>query len=104
VGSITTYFKHLRFDGVGTCGTRTHDLTGVKREHYHEATATSISNTKVISHHFFVLVESRKVFQSTYHLKDIAKVKVFNKEIKHQGHKVKFDDTHEKDLSQGIIV
>jgi hypothetical protein len=33
-GTITTYFKHLRFDAAGPSGARTHDLPFAKREHY----------------------------------------------------------------------
>jgi hypothetical protein len=39
-GAITTYFKRLRFDAVGSSGVRTHDLPFAKREYYHYATAT----------------------------------------------------------------
>jgi hypothetical protein len=43
---------------------------------------------------------------SSYHLKVIAKVKVFNKKVKHhgQGQKVKNVCTYENILSQGILV
>jgi lipocalin len=43
---------------------------------------------------------------STYYLNDKAKVKVFNKCVKHQsqGHKIKSAGTHRKALSQGTIM
>jgi hypothetical protein len=40
----------------------------------------------------------------TYHLKVIAKVKVFNKEVKNQGHIVKKFNTYGEVLSQGTFM
>jgi hypothetical protein len=34
-GAIATYFKRFRFDAAGMIGSRTHDLSGAKREHNH---------------------------------------------------------------------
>jgi hypothetical protein len=40
-GSITSYFRRLRFDAAGPSEARTQDLQFAKREHYHWATTTS---------------------------------------------------------------
>jgi hypothetical protein len=40
---------------------------------------------------------------STYQSNDTAKFKIFNKQVKHQGHKVSFLGTHGNILLQGIF-